>query len=101
MFEKDLLFYMANFDPEINRMDKAYRENNKEKFVLFKNKSLLVLNKIIESKELKGAGKEEWFTIRNIVEGYEHATPYMQKITCSFGLPFSEKFARRLTSLTM
>jgi hypothetical protein len=92
MIQKNALFYMANLEPEIGRMFRAYDSGKNEIADKFRDKSLQIVDTILESKEVKPAGREEWFGIRNLIAGYDKLDLYSRKVLENFGLPFSMKF---------
>jgi hypothetical protein len=94
--QRDILFYQANFDPEVNRMLEAQKSGQEKHFLLFKNKTLKIVDTILSLSD-KFVEKEEWFTVRNIVENIEDATEQMKEIVSTFGVPFSNKYARGLS----
>lgn len=95
MFEKNTLFYAANVEPEIARMFKAFDSGNGESAEKFKNKTIIMIDTILDLNEISQAGREEWFTMRNLVQGYEHLDSFSRKVVSEFGKPFSQKFARQ------
>jgi hypothetical protein len=95
--QKEILFYQANFDPEVNRMLDAYKSGQEKYFLLFKSKSLKIIDTII-SMSNKPVEKEEWFAVRNIVEHIENSTDQMKEIVSVFGVPFSNKYAVKISS---
>ena len=48
-----------------------------------------------EKQEISSVGREEWFTIRNMIEGYENLDTYMKQVLLFYGRPFSEKFMKQ------
>ena len=83
---------MANFDPEIGRMYKAFDTGKKEVANQFRDKSVEIVDKILDFKNVKPAGREEWYTIRNLILGYDKLDAYSRKVLEKFGIPFSVKF---------
>lgn len=94
--QKNALFYMANFDPEINRMIKAYEAGKDVEAQVFRTKVLDILNHIFSFPEVSNAGREEWTTIQNLVEGYENTDAYEKKVLSSYGVPFSNLFISKM-----
>jgi len=93
--EKDSFFYAANVEPEIARMFKAYNAGQKEVAEKFKNISIKMVDEILTKQEISSVGREEWFTIRNMIEGYENLDTYMKQVLLFYGRPFSEKFMKQ------
>jgi hypothetical protein len=91
MLEKDILFYQANFDPEVNRMLKALNENKKQDYLAFKNQTLEIVTSILKESKNQ-AEKEEWSVIYNLVDQSEFINEEEKQILSKFGIPFSEKF---------
>lgn len=90
--QKNILFYQANFDPEINRLLKAI-ENSDEKFKeIFKEKTLKIVSEVLRQ-SVKPAEKEEWSAVYNLVQDIEFATEEQKRILSTYGIPFSNKFA--------
>jgi hypothetical protein len=98
MLKKDSLFYMANFDPEIGRMFRAYDAGKKETADQFRDRSLKIIDTILNFTDVKPAGKEEWGTVRNLVEGYDKLDIYSRKVLGTFGQPFSIKFMNQYSA---
>ncbi len=95
--QKDILFYQANFEPEVNRMLQAEKKEEEKYFLLFKNKTLKIVDQILNlSKSFPE--KEEWFCVRNIIENIEFTDESTKKIILNYGIPFSNKFAHRLNT---
>lgn len=94
MFEKNALFYAANIEPEISRMFKAHDQGNTPSAIKFKNRTLDMISKILSLRETGPAGREEWFAIQNLVQGYDKLDSFSRHVLLSFGKPFSEKFMR-------
>jgi hypothetical protein len=92
MFEKNSLFYAANIEPEITRMFRAYDNTKYDEAEMFKNKSLEIISNILSAKDISTAGREEWFAIRNLIDGYRDLDQTSKQILLSFGKPFSQKF---------
>jgi hypothetical protein len=92
MLEKNILFYQANFDPEVNRMLKALEINNLDDFNLFKAKTLNIVREIL-SLSTRSAEREEWSTIYNLVDQSEFASLEEKDVLSKYGVPFSNKFA--------
>lgn len=91
MFEKNILFYQANFDPEVNRMLKSLEEKKMNDYLVFKNKTLKIVQEILNFTE-KSAEKEEWSTIFILVDESEYINNEEKNILSKYGIPFSEKF---------
>ncbi|KKU80600.1 MAG: hypothetical protein UY07_C0039G0003 [Parcubacteria group bacterium GW2011_GWA1_47_8] len=95
MFEKNTLFYAANVEPEIARMFKAHDQGNTDVALKFQARTLEMISKILSLGEVNPAGREEWFTIQNLVMGYDKIDSFSRQVLLSFGKPFSEKFMRQ------
>lgn len=91
--KRDILFYQANFEPEVCRMLSALEEKQEKHFQFFKIKTLKIINEVLRLSK-SWAEKEEWLAIRNIVQDAEFATGQMKSVLRNFGNPFSVKFAR-------
>lgn len=94
--QKDILFYQANFEPELNRLLQAEKSGDLKFILLFKNKTLKIVDEILKLSN-NFAEKEEWFSIRNIVADIEHTDENVKKIISNYGIPFSNKYAYRLS----
>lgn len=94
--QRDILFYQANFDPEVARAIDALEKGDGKHFVFFRNKTLKIVSEIL-SLSKKYFEKEEWFAIYNMVKDMEYLTPEEFSLLKNYGLCFSAKFARRLT----
>ena len=91
MLEKNKLFYQANFDPEVNRMLKALESNKESDYKIFKDKTLNIVNKILEFSDLP-AEQEEWSAVYNLVDQSEYINSEERQILCKYGIPFSDKY---------
>ncbi len=92
MIEKNALFYMANMYPEIGRMFRAHEQHKKEIADQARDRALKIADSILEQKDLKNAGREEWFAVRNMILGYDTLDIYEQNILKRYAEPFSYKF---------
>jgi len=90
--QKDSLFFAANVEPEIARMFKAHDAGQKEIADNFKTRTVKMIDEILVRKEFSPAGREEWFSIRNMVEGYDKLDAYARQVVLAYGKPFSLKF---------
>jgi len=90
---RDSLFYAANFEPEVVRMFKAYDASQKDVAEKFKERALAITDEILTKKEFSSAGREEWFSVRNLLLGYDQLDAYARQVLLTFGRPFSYKFA--------
>lgn len=95
MFEKNILFYQGNFDPEVNRMLKSLEFDKKDEYEMFKNKTLKIVENILLN-STKPAEQEEWGTILSLVDQSEYINDEEKRILSKYGIPFSEKFMRNL-----
>jgi hypothetical protein len=96
--ERDILFYQANFEPEVFRMIDAFEKNDMKYFNFFKTKTIKIVDKILEMSK-SFAEKEEWFVVRNLVEDFEFIGDFEVQILKKYGNPFSVKFAKKLSSI--
>ena len=71
MDTNSIQYKMANFSGEVARMIKAYDMNKLEVAEKFKDNAVSIANEACTSKEVSFAGKEEWYTIKNLLEGYQ------------------------------
>ncbi|MBI3634390.1 MAG: hypothetical protein HY228_02105 [Candidatus Yonathbacteria bacterium] len=92
MIEKNALFYMANMYPEIGRMFRAHESGKKEIALQARNRALKIADEILAARDLKPAGREEWFVIKNMILGYNHLDEFEQSILKRYAEPFSYKF---------
>jgi hypothetical protein len=92
MLEKNALFYMANMYPEIGRIFRAHDQHKKEIADQARDRALQIADMILAQKDLKPAGREEWFTVRNMIAGYDQLDPFEQNILKRYAEPFSYKF---------
>src|ERR1700741_3164936 len=97
MIKRNILFYAANIEPEIARIFKAYDQGNIVLAEDFKNKTVLIIDNILAQKDLSKAGHEEWYTIQNLILGYDKLDSSERKIALDFGQPFSQKFMNQLS----
>jgi hypothetical protein len=98
MIKKDSSFYMANLDPEIGRMFRAFDAKKYENADMFRDKSLQIVNAILISPEVKSSGREEWSAIRELIIGYNVLDSYSRKVLEKFGTPFSIKFMNQYSA---
>lgn len=89
---RDILFYQANFEPEVCRMLDALERKDEKHFNFFKTKTIKIVDQVLNLSK-NWAEKEEWNTIKNIVNDAEFATDQMKDVLRSFGNGFSVKFA--------
>ena len=92
--KRSLLFYMANFEPEVARMIKSFEERKKEQAELFRTKTLVILKNIINAPDASIPAREEWTVIKNLVDCYENLSPFKKMILANFLKPFSFQLAR-------
>ena len=90
--QRDILFYQANFEPEVCRMLDALEKNDEKYFAFFKIKTIKIVDEILKISK-SWVEKEEWSAIKNIVQDAEFATEQMKNVLRNFGNPFSVKFA--------
>lgn len=99
MIERDSLFYMANMYPEIGRMFRAHEQGKKESALHARDRALTIADAILASRDLKPAGKEEWFVIKNMILGYEFLDELERNILERYAEPFSYKFMSQYASI--
>ncbi len=92
MIEKNSLFYMANLYPEIGRMLSYLDSGKTEAAENAQARSLDIVNKVLDFKDIKPAGREEWSVIRNFILGYDKLDSYERRILEKYAEPFSYKF---------
>ncbi len=95
MIEKDSLFYMANMYPEIGRLFRAHSKNKRGVADNARDRALIIADSILACSDLSIAGKEEWFTFRNLIQGYETLDVFEWDIVQRYAEPFSYKFMSR------
>ncbi len=78
-------------------MFRAYDKGKKDVADKFRDISLKIINTILNFPEVSSAGKEEWNTVRNLMEGYDKLDPYSREILEKYGMPFPEKFMNQYT----
>ncbi|MEN9582230.1 MAG: hypothetical protein RL641_184 [Candidatus Parcubacteria bacterium] len=98
MIEKNALFYMANLYPEIGRLFSAFDSGKKEVADLAKDRALKVVDSVLAAPDVSKAGREEWSTVRNLIEGYAVLDVYSRQVLEKFGQPFSEKFMKQYSA---
>jgi hypothetical protein len=98
MIEKNAEFYMANIYPEIGRMFRAYDDGKKELAEGAKYRAVKIADQILSFKDLKPAGKEEWFAVKNLILGYEKLDSFSRTILETFGQPFAFKFMSKFSA---
>ncbi len=94
--KKNLLFYQANFEPEVNRAIDAFSVGNQKHFEFFKNKTLKIVDEILNF-STSFVEKEEWYVVRNLTENIPHILDEEREILRNYGNPFSMKFARLIS----
>lgn len=90
--QKDSLFYMANLYPEIGRMFSFYDSGKSEAAENAQKRSLGIVDNILNFRDIKPAGREEWAVIKNFILGYDKLDSYERKILEKYAEPFSFKF---------
>lgn len=98
MLEKNSLFYMANMYPEIGRMFRAHEGGKKEIADQARNRALKISDEILFSQDIKPAGREEWYAIKNMILGYDSLNNFEQGILKRYAEPFSYKFMNQYLS---
>jgi len=93
--DRSYLFYAANFEPEVHRIEDSMRAGNVERTNIFIEKTLRTIDAVLSSPDIATAGKEEWSVIRSLVAAYPDNSPAINRIVLSYGSPFSQKFARQ------
>lgn len=97
MLEKNALFYMANMYPEIGRMFRAHTSGKKDIADQARDRALTIANEILAARDIKPAGREEWFVIKNMLLGYELLDDFERTILERYAEPFSYKFMGQYT----
>lgn len=95
--QRDILFYQANFEPEVNRMIDAFENKNEKYFELFKNKTLKIVENILNLSN-KFSEKEEWNVVKNLIESFSFLNIEEKEILRKYGNCFSLKFAKILNN---
>jgi hypothetical protein len=90
--KRDILFYQANFEPEVCRMLDALEKKDEKYFNFFKIKTVKIIDEILNL-STRFVEKEEWGAIKEIVSSAEFATVQMKSILRNYGNCFSVKFA--------
>jgi hypothetical protein len=57
--QKNILFYQANFEPEVHRLVKAFDEKDEKRFQFFKQKTLKIVSEILNL-STRAVEREEW-----------------------------------------
>ena len=117
MDTNSIQYKMANFSGEVARMIKAYDMNKLEIAEKFKDNAVGIANEACTSKEVSSAGREEWYTIKNMLEGYQQidiqfkeektnkeekdyeyfsSMKYIREVLLKFGEPFAIAFAYKM-----
>ena len=103
MDTSSIFYKMANFSGEVARMMKAYDMNKPEAGEKFKDNAMQIADAAIISDQISSAGHEEWYTIRNLLEGYREIdllksadAQYMKRVLLKFGEPFAMAFAYKM-----
>lgn len=90
------LFYAANFDPEIRRVEQSICAHQAERTPVFIEKTLKLIGALLSAHDISSAGKEEWSLVRSLVASYPDNDAATNRALLAYGLPFSKKFARRV-----
>lgn len=90
--EKNSLFYMANLYPEIGRLFSFFDSGKTEAASNAQNRALGIVDNILNFKDVKPAGREEWSVIKNFILGYDKLDKYERTILEKYAEPFSYKF---------
>ncbi|MEK7459862.1 MAG: hypothetical protein AAB636_02240 [Patescibacteria group bacterium] len=97
--EKNALFYMANLYPEIGRMFSFLDSGKKEASKNAQKRAIDITDKILSFLDIKPAGREEWFVIKNFILGYDKLDSYERLILEKYAQPFSYKFMREYSTI--
>ncbi len=62
-----------------------------------RDRALKIADEILVARDLKPAGREEWFTVRNMILGYEMLDVFEQNILKRYAEPFSYKYMKWYT----
>lgn len=94
--QKDILFYQANFDPEVNRLIDAFQKGDEKYKNIFKAKTLKIVLEILNL-STKPSEKEEWSVVYELVENVEYTNEEERRILSTYGIPFSNKYMHSLS----
>lgn len=97
--EKNSLFYMANLYPEIGRMYSFYDSGKLEASENAQKRSIGIVDTILNFRDIKPAGREEWNVIKNFILGYKVLDSYERKILEKYSEPFSYKFMNQYSTI--
>ena len=92
--ERSYLFYAANFEPEVHRIETSIRAGDKDRAGVFIDKTLKTIDSLLAARDISPAGKEEWSTVRALIASYQENDADTNRMLLSYGSPFSQKFAR-------
>ncbi len=92
--QKDILFYQANFEPEVCRAINCLEKKDLKHFEFFKIKTVKIVDEILKLSK-KSVEKEEWFAIKNLVQGLETLDQEEIALLKNYGNSFSNKYARK------
>ena len=88
---------MANIYPEIGRMFRAYENGKKVIADQARDRALKIVDEILVARDLKPAGREEWFAVKNMILGYDMLDVFEQNILTRSAEPFSYKYMKWYT----
>jgi hypothetical protein len=91
---RDILFYQANFEPEVCRMLDAKAAGDQKYFDFFQMKTIKIVDEILKLAD-RYCEKEEWSAIRNLVTEALYITEEESYLLRNYGNPFSIKFSRK------
>ncbi len=92
--ERSYLFYAANFEPEVHRIEASVRSGDMGRAQAFVDKTLKTIDLLLSAKDVSPAGKEEWSLVRTLTASYFENDAATNRMLLSYGSPFSQKFAR-------
>ena len=90
---------MANVEPEISRMFRAFDSGNTENANKFRDRTITMIDSALSFPDISAGGHTEWTTLRLMINNYNKLDPYARKLVLSYGIPFSIKFAKQLQTM--
>ncbi len=97
--KKDSLFYMANLYPEIRRMFSFLDSGKIEAAQNAQIRSLDIVNKILNFRDIIPAGREEWNVVKNFILGFDKLDKYERIVLEKYAEPFSYKFMNNYSNI--
>jgi len=87
-------FYMANVYPEVGRLFEYHKNGDEVGASRSYERALKVVGSVLSSCDVPTYGKEEWWTLRNLISSYKVVTEQEKNIIFSFVEPFSCRFMK-------